>query len=183
MTMDCSSLCHPMGPPGPVPALLPCIYDIFTKETLPHSRTISHPSTPVALPFPPQPQRGIYNVGVRWVRVWGLAFKLGIRGFYDWRMWDTYLMNCQNGNILQWNIFLFMGTGGPDSSIRYGIPECLRGNMLFSSKGSHPWERVTAQGSNYSMSIFLKKIYTFSRTHMYILGGQCEPAMWREFDA
>jgi len=34
-------------------------------------------------------------------------------------------MNCQNGNILQLNIFLAMGPGGSDSNIRYGIPKYL----------------------------------------------------------
>jgi len=34
-------------------------------------------------------------------------------------------MNCQNGNILQLNIFLFMGAGGSDSNVRYGISKYL----------------------------------------------------------
>jgi len=55
----------------------------------------------------------------------GLAFKLRIRisTIGECVRYVLYLMNCQNGNILQLNIFLFMGAGGSDSNTRYGIPK------------------------------------------------------------
>jgi len=133
MTMG-ASLCH-LGQS----LSFPPIYMIYLQKKPCHTLTPS-----LALPHlfhcPSQPiPKGYIHtyVGVWWAvyEAWPSSWEFGIVTIEEC---VRYVPNeLPKWKILQLNIFLFMGAGGSDSNIRYGIPKYIRSNRLCSSKGSH----------------------------------------------